>query len=254
MCGIAGFCLNPEEHLDAKALSQALLDQIVIRGEHATGAAWIWRGKETHKPEIAVSKAPVPAKQFGPYMDKMPKTANRVILHTRWATQGTPMDNRNNHPIVSGRIVGAHNGVLMNDRQIFANLELERQAEVDSEAAFALLDAASGGAAHNRPSDVLRSLKGRAALCWFDARDKRDLHLARVDGSPLAIGLTPKGSMVFASTMPLLVKATDNAKVELLWAEELAEYTYMRIRGGEIMELEDIGESVKSWTQPAVVA
>lgn len=250
MCGIAGFCLNPEDHLDAKELSQALIDQIVVRGEHATGAAWIQRGKETHKPEIAVSKAPVPGKQFGPYLDQMSKRANRVILHTRWATQGSPMNNLNNHPIVSGRIVGAHNGILSNDRQIFANLAAERQAEVDSEAAFALLDAASAGDAGNKPADVLRTLKGRAALCWFNARDKRDLHLARVDGSPLAIGLTPRGSMLFASTLPLLVKAAENAKVELLWVEEIAEYTYMRIRGGEILSLEDIGESVKSWAQP----
>jgi hypothetical protein len=93
--------------------------------------------------------------------------------------------------------------------------------------------------------DVLRSLQGRAALAWFDARDKRDLHLARVTDSPLAIGQTEKDSFIFASTMPLLVKACDSQKISLRWAEEIEPYTYLRVRDGAIIELEDIGKSLK---------
>ena len=141
---------------------------------------------------------------------------------------------------MSGRIVGVHNGHLANDKAIFDALQCERHGEVDSEAAFALLANTT-----HKPEDVLESLKGRAALAWFDARDKRDLHLARVTDSPLAIGSTEKGSLIFASTVPLLAKACDEAQVELEWIESVKPYTYMRVRNGVIQDIQAIGRSLK---------
>lgn len=241
MCGIAGFCLNRDEKgIDARKVSMALLKEIVARGEDATGAAWVQSNSETKKATIAVSKAPVSARQFESYLAQMPSSTKRAILHTRWATKGSPSDNLNNHPIVSGRIVGVHNGVLSNDDQVFATLGGERRAEVDSEAAFALIDRTV-----YRPSEVLESLQGRAALAWLDARDKRDLHLARLEGSPLAIGFTEGGSLFFASTMPLLVAGCSKASVKLDWAEELGPMTYLRVRNGEMVEIDGVGASVK---------
>lgn len=241
MCGIAGFCLHKDERVDARKLSTALLTQIMSRGTDATGAAWVKSDKTTKKASIVVSKAPVKATDFTGYMSDMPASARRVILHTRYATQGTPGNNLNNHPIVSGRVVGVHNGHLSNDDAIFNYFaDVERRGEVDSEAAFALLDRTA-----YLPTQVLQSIKGRAALAWFDARDKRDLHLARVDGSPLAVGATHTGSLVFASTMPLLVTACDRANLDLAWVEDVAPMTYMKVRNGEVTELETIGDSKK---------
>jgi glucosamine 6-phosphate synthetase-like amidotransferase/phosphosugar isomerase protein len=241
MCGIAGFCLHKDDKVNARRLSMAMLNQIVSRGEDATGAAWVQSDRASKKASIAVSKAPVPAYNFEQYLSTMPTATKRAILHTRWATKGSPQNNLNNHPIVSGKIVGVHNGVLSNDDNVFKYLAEERKAQVDSEAAFALLNRTVYS-----PAQVLQSLRGRAALAWLDARDKRDLHLARVDGSPLAIGMTEVGSFFFASTMPLLVNACADAKVDLSWAEEIEPMTYMRIRNGEIIELATIGQSLKA--------
>jgi len=241
MCGIAGFCIHKDEKVNAKKLSLALLAEIEARGEDATGAAWVQTNKETKKASIVVSKAPVAARDFDQYLADMPTGVKRAVLHTRWATQGSPGNNLNNHPIVSGRVVGVHNGHLSNDRQVFDYFRADRRGEVDSEAAFALLDRTV-----YRPTEVLQSLKGRAALAWLDARDKRDLHLARVDGSPLAVGATHAGSLVFASTMPLLVSAMERVNISLSWVEDIEPMTYMRVRNGEIVELENIGTSVKA--------
>lgn len=240
MCGIAGFCLSKDEKLDARKLSEHLLGQIVTRGRDATGAAWVEYDATAKRSGILVSKAPVPAAKFAGYLATMKKSTRRAILHTRYATQGSPQDNRNNHPIVRGKIVGVHNGVLTNDGAVFDYLNEARSAEVDSEAAFALINRSA-----HHPADVLQSLKGRAALAWFDANDKRDLHLARVEGSPLAIGTTSAGSLVFASTMGLLVTAMERAKVELDWVENIGPMTYLRVRDGAIAECSEIGESVK---------
>jgi len=240
MCGIAGFCLNKADNINARKVSAALLNEIQARGTDATGAAWVQRHADGERAQIAVSKAPVAARSFAPYLEQMPTTAKRVILHTRYATQGSPQDNLNNHPIVSGRIVGVHNGVLSNDDQVFATLGGERRGVVDSEAAFALIDRTI-----YKPVEVLESLQGRAALAWFDARDKRDLHLARLEGSPLAIGFTEGGSLFFASTMPLLVAGCAKGGVKLDWAEELGPMTYIRVRNGEMVDIDAVPTSVK---------
>ena len=240
MCGIAGFCLHKDDAINARRLSMAMLNQIVARGEDATGASWVQSDRANKKASIAVSKAPVPAYNFEQYISTMPTQTKRAILHTRWATKGSPQNNLNNHPIVSGRIVGVHNGVLSNDDAVFDYFREARKAQVDSEAAFALLNRTKYS-----PAQVLQSLKGRVALAWLDARDKRDLHLARLEGSPLAIGSTEKGSFFFASTMPLLVNACADAKIDLSWAEDIKPMTYMRVRNGEIISLESIGESLK---------
>jgi glutamine phosphoribosylpyrophosphate amidotransferase len=41
MCGIAGFSLKTDEDVNAQSLGKALLSQIVTRGAHATGMAFI---------------------------------------------------------------------------------------------------------------------------------------------------------------------------------------------------------------------
>lgn len=168
----------------------------------------------------------------------MPLTADTVILHTRWATQGSPENNDNNHPIVTGGVVGVHNGHLNNDDELFKWIGGERIGQVDSEAAFALLD--RGGM---QPEDALDYLHGRAALAWLDKRSPRDLHLARVSGSPLAIGQTRHGSLVFASTMSLLAAACRQAEVRLTWTQYVEEYTYLKVRRGVIGESLLIGDT-----------
>lgn len=235
MCGIAGFNLSKsEKSLDSRVLAGALLKQIEERGRHATGIAYLNGDK------FSVRKAPVPASKFlTRLIDMNPDTTN-AILHTRWATKGSPEVNANNHPIISGKIVGVHNGHLSNDDAVFDYLGSERRGQVDSEAAFALLSATK-----YHPTQVLDSLEGRAALAWLDTRNRESLFLARCCDSPLAIGQTRQGSLIFASTMKHLMIAAKKAGLAFSWADEVEEYTYLRVRNGVIHECLEIGESLK---------
>ena len=91
----------------------------------------------------------------------------------------------NNHPIPHGAIVGIHNGIIVNDEELFAEHGWERaepEMTVDSEAIFAL--------AEERPGDAraLEELYGAMATAWLDRRAPAELFLARGVGRPLWLG------------------------------------------------------------------
>lgn len=233
MCGIAGFSLTHDADLPVRKLAKELLTQIVSRGRDATGIAWTAPGTG----EIRVRKAPVAAWRFvNPdpawsldALSQLPEDARTVILHTRAATQGDPADHVNNHPIVSGSTVGVHNGVIYNDDQLFDYLGSRRQGEVDSEAAFALIDRLA------YPDQALRLIEGGWALAWLDANQKDVLHLVRGSSSPVKVRGTSDGSFIFASEDRHVDAALKAVGVqEAAWGLSLGEGDYMRVHHGQV--------------------
>lgn len=232
MCGIAGFNLSPAERLDSLKLARALVVEIESRGYDATGAAWL------EDDGVYFDKAPERATIYARHMPLHPLTTN-AILHTRWATQGDPAVNANNHPFALPGIVGVHNGVIYNDREVFEVLgsidkTVKRTCETDSEAIFALL-------AHSglKPTDALSLLDGDAAIAWLDTDEPEVLHLATTEGRPLWIADTEHGSTVFASTEWSLRRACARADVKLVSGSifKVPSWTYLTIRNGVITGL-----------------
>lgn len=231
MCGIAGFCINDLDHkkLKSRTIAKALLLAIQERGEDATGAAW--SENDNGKATVFYAKSDMPADEFIESLDDlMPRYTRTCILHTRWATKGDPVDNGNNHPIVVGNTVGIHNGVITNDDELFESHGWERQAEVDSEAIFQLIEHAKD------PLAALPTLRGRAAIAWLDTDEPNTLHLARLDGSPLFVGYTNNGSVFFASTEPLLRRAAAKAFLRLVRIDEVDPYSYIKIVKGAVVK------------------
>jgi len=238
MCGIAGFSLKTDEDINARKLGSALLTQIVTRGAHATGMAFV-----TGKPEkriIKNYKSNVNAFKFvEQYINKLPVDSKTGIFHTRYATLGSPLINLNNHPIRVGSVVGVHNGHVSNHQELFSKYtSFARKAQVDSEAIFSML--ASYKASESKPTDLLGLVQGGAAVAWLDTRTGVDLHLARCCSSPLAVGQTAEGSFIFASTQVLLGRAVKDAGVKLDWIEEIPEWSYIKVRRGRLVEYTDI--------------
>lgn len=236
MCGIAGFNIADKDHrkINSQALAKALVSAIEVRGTDATGGAW----SQTDKDEVSIwyAKDNVKATVWKNYLPEyLPKFSRNCILHTRYATQGDPVDNRNNHPIIVPDVIGVHNGHILNDDQLIKTLGVERIGQVDSEAAFHLISKNL-----QKPQDHLGELRGKAALGWFRTDRPRELHLARVQGSPLAVGQTEGGTVVFASTMSLLLKACDETKIKLEWKLDVPEHTYLVFRNGIMVTYETI--------------
>lgn len=226
MCGIAGANLSLEEKVDARLLSERLLLGIEERGFHATGAAFFSDG------EPFVQKADMAATEFVEYLDIEPSVTN-VILHTRWASKGSPKVHENNHPIDVRGIIGVHNGVIHNDNILFDRIGNDKRiAQVDSEAIFATL-------LHGREKapQALGRLRGSAAIAWLDSYGDPDvMSLSRVASSPLVYAFSEAGSFVFASTETALTEAMTAAGMSIVGGPySLDEGVYLRVRQGEIV-------------------
>ncbi len=149
MCGQLGVVLGTKKRNGAdlsylKWVFAYLLLLSEKRGPYATGVAYL---KQDGRHSIL--KRPLSASDFIKekalvrLLAEVDDRTTVVMGHTRWPTQGSHLDNRNNQPMVVGRrLIGTHNGHLANADALFEQLNLPRFAEVDSEIIFRMADAA----------------------------------------------------------------------------------------------------------------
>jgi glucosamine--fructose-6-phosphate aminotransferase (isomerizing) len=190
MCGIAGYSLHRSSPVSRTLAAQALLAAIAERGADAVGYAH--RGPES---TLTVHKQRTGASAL---LDRIsiPDAATQVLLHVRDYTKGHPTIAANNHPVKHGPVVGVHNGIIVNDEEIFARHGFRRDAPrmtVDSEAILALAESTDSSA------EALEELTGSMATAWIDERRPDTLFAARGVGRPLWLGVGDHGTF-FAST------------------------------------------------------
>ena len=152
-----------------------------------------------------------------------------MLVHVRDYTKGHPRIEANNHPIRHGTVVGIHNGIIVNDEEIFARYGFGREhpdMTVDSEAIFALAEHAEGS------PEALEELYGAMATAWLDERESSTLFLARAVGRPLWIGTGGK-ELFFASTRAALEVLERTIRVTLR-KREVDEGTLLRIQDGRV--------------------
>ena len=125
MCGIAGYSLKVDARIDRTLAAQALLAGIAERGADAVGYA-----HRSHGEVVSVHKQRSGASAFLPELT-VPASSMEVLLHVRDYTKGHPTIEANNHPVRHGHIVGVHNGIILNDEEIFERHAIQRVRAVD---------------------------------------------------------------------------------------------------------------------------
>jgi hypothetical protein len=102
---------------------------------------------------------------------------------------------------------------------------------VDSEAVTALI-------AHSKApiTEVLEQVQGTASLAWLESGAPNVLHLARLNSSPLWIGLTLAGSLVYGSTEDTIENASIIIGSDLDWKYRASEGEYFKVKDGVIAE------------------
>ena len=224
MCGIAGYSLSPDAVVDRTLAARALLAGIAERGADAAGFAY-----RAGSGPVSVHKQRTGASGLLEAID-VPAEATQLLVHVRDYTKGHPSLAANNHPIRHGAVVGVHNGIIVNDDELFARNEIARATRgmtVDSEIIFALAERSRG-----RTARTLEQLFGSMATAWLD-EERPELLLARGMGRPLWTG-TAKGVFFFASTKHALELSEQYVGVRLRM-RELSQGSVLAIDGGAVV-------------------
>src|SRR5438067_12835401 len=109
MCGIAGYSLGLDSHVERTVAARALLAGIAERGADAVGYAVRSPGSA-----ITVHKQRSGATAL---LDRIrvPEEATKLLVHVRDYTKGHPSLAANNHPIRHGTVVGVHDAIIDTD-------------------------------------------------------------------------------------------------------------------------------------------
>ena len=219
MCGIFGiiyysqFPPTYDKANTIRKVAKNLLVESERRGTDASGLCVVGEKK------ISIFKTNLPAsKMIGQkgYSDvigaiKHGDKFRALIGHTRLKTKGSEEFNVNNHPIVTNKVVGVHNGIIGNDELIFRqHAGLARRGEVDSEVIFQLID--SYMECGNDIAEAVKSthaeLSGSYACAFIHAEKPNYVTLFKNSWAPVYLHIydSPK-LMVFASDTCILTAA-----------------------------------------------
>jgi glucosamine 6-phosphate synthetase-like amidotransferase/phosphosugar isomerase protein len=208
MCGVFGYITSEGKGPEIFRLRRlALFTQ--TRGAHAFGLAWI-----DEDGKIQTFKRPGPAED---YLDELERCRKSVVVvgHCRYATHGSPSDNRNNHPHAAGSGFLVHNGVILNHQQLVRQHGLRQETQCDSEI-LGLLMARCAGTIGQRSAWATNQVQGDLAMLGVWRAPARILVTRR--GRPLHVGQGQDG-FYFASLpdgLPGQVKAVADRSTRVL--------------------------------------
>lgn len=219
MCGIFGMVRNIEA-LHYERASAALVElgrHAVERGKDSSGLAFIPRPDQAASTVYLASEFNMKArvadldgvviakdtKPFGEFWDDetyLPAlTASAAVIgHTRWATQGNKSKLENASPLAIDYLVGTHNGDVDVD-SVHEHAKHRKAMVGGTDTEYLYRSVASKNSHRKKITDVLKGLKGRAALAWIDRTVTDRLYLARAALSPLSIAFDAEGNMYWAS-------------------------------------------------------
>jgi glucosamine 6-phosphate synthetase-like amidotransferase/phosphosugar isomerase protein len=187
MCGVFGF-VSRGGKANLKVLKR-IAEATERRGPHAFGFAWIdGQGrircyKQTGKITSHLA------------LLAMAADARMLIGHCRWATQGSPEQNINNHPHPSDGGWIVHNGVIADHRTLMEEFDLFPVSDCDSEVLGLLIEQEKGSMLQ-RCQRAVKSVnhkkdQGPLVLMGLWPRPARLVVVRR--GNPLHFSGTPEG-------------------------------------------------------------
>jgi glucosamine--fructose-6-phosphate aminotransferase (isomerizing) len=214
MCGIFGIAKTSGNKVSNKDYEDIFKNLFVLsstRGKEASGYSLIL-------PEIIeVLKSPFAADEFvglrefnnnlNSSMDKHAGKYVTAIGHSRLATNGSELENRNNQPVIKQGITGIHNGIIVNESELWDKIgRNNKETNLDSEVFFSsiknnLID----GNLHDSISKTYSQIYGVASVAFvFENYD--NLILATNNGSLHYMINDTRDLFIFASEHIILSK------------------------------------------------
>lgn len=203
MCGIVGYIGGAQ----AAPILLEGLSKLEYRGYDSAGIATCGEDGRFHIAKAKGRLAALAEKIEGG--KALPGSCG--IGHTRWATHGEP-SLANSHPHLSfkGKVIGVHNGIIENYREIkqrLANHGYVFQSQTDTEAAIDLIEYylfKYNATPLQALAHAMMRIRGSYAFALMFASDPGKIYVARKD-SPLVIGIS-KGEAFASSDVPAILK------------------------------------------------
>lgn len=218
MCGIAGM-IGPDIKGDDHKFMKDLLYVLSLRGKDSTGV--MIAGLSGRKKWLEVDKKAIPSTYWlrQDWLKQSPMledyAADLFMTHCRDATVGV-VNEANAHPFNLTKIVGAHNGTLVDGRY-------RGTGKTDSEEMFIEMD-------KNGVLPTLRNLSQNSAYAIsVYHKGTTKISLARNKKRPLFIGLNTERKVIYWASeehMITMCAARNDIKVETYYLQEDQLYTF----------------------------
>ena len=221
MCGIVGMI----GQVGTKEILLKGLEKLEYRGYDSAGIALVGESVNVFKEvgRIAALRDIVPVEAEGTV----------GIGHTRWATHGVPsVPNAHPHQSTTARFTLVHNGVIENDEQLKATLDVPFKSETDTEVIVQLMEKhfVALGDVEAAFRKTLAELHGSYAIAMIDSEDRERLYIGK-NKSPLLVGLGDGTFNVVASDAMAMLQVTDQ---------------YLELHDGEIVILTRESATIKT--------
>ena len=224
MCGIFGFVTTANSEIDPINFQSVINSLFLLsesRGKDASGLMLLTND------EVTILKRPIRARQliksaeyqkafkFFSNMSRKQPAPMLFMGHARMVTNGSEEVHDNNQPVVYPNSVVLHNGIIVNDVELWqSHPELERRYQVDTEIILSLLQLYRNQG--NKYEDAFRLsfslLKGANSIALVPL-DSHTLFLASSNGS-LYFSLSQNANeLLFASEFDFLAQMQKHSKI-----------------------------------------
>ncbi|CAJ47689.1 LPS biosynthesis protein [Bordetella avium] len=240
MCGIFGLVVARQSTLKTDDISKLLKRLFLLsesRGKEAAGLA------AAAGQTLRVLKYPVPAsellkmqeykRQVEQAVSQRDQTGLGIVGHARLVTNGQQGVDANNQPVVRDSVVVVHNGIIVNEAEIWAaEPRLKKLAQVDTEVVAALMNdrLARGAPIEQVCREVFGKIYGEASLGVLFA-DRDDLLLATNTGSLNYLHAPKQGVFVFVSEYVIAKRIREEMKEHIEFGDP------QPVRAGQAMTI-----------------
>jgi glutamine---fructose-6-phosphate transaminase (isomerizing) len=265
LCGIFGILIGENLKLSPKKLEQIVNNLFRLsesRGKEASGLAIRFDDSIYILKEPITSSRLIQTSKYKELFHKTLKTEAYVssqlqapllfLGHSRLQTNGLSEINTNNQPVVKDGAIGVHNGIIVNDENLWELFPtLEKKYDVDTEVFLSLLQMfrAQDKSIIEAARLVFNKIEGSASVAiQFD--DANTLLLATNTGS-LYINLSiNKKILFFASEKYILQQVLKNKFLRNLFAAE--SISQIKAGQGYLFDLDLSKEVLFSLREPSV--
>jgi len=238
LCGIFGIAIGENLKLSPKELMQIVNGIFKLsesRGKEASGLAIRFQNSIYVFKEPITSSKLVKTRQYKELFDKTLKAKAYdgfqlkgslfVMGHSRLQTNGQSEINTNNQPVVKDGAIGIHNGIIVNDTQLWSQFsQITKKYDVDTEVFLSLLQ--------------MYRAQGKSLV------EAVKLVFGQIEGSAsVAIQFDDIDSFVLASNTGSLYMALNQKCKILVFASE--KYILQQVLNHKLLRSLFVGQSIK---------